>query len=80
MKTGDLDRDHRTQRTASNVYPQAVSDSDQEGRLQGDVEPESERTKAQELKDLKLLGKWEEGVPAVEYSDKEVEYDFLQVV
>jgi membrane-bound lytic murein transglycosylase D len=58
------------------VYPQAVSDAEQEGRLQDDVEPEPEKTKAQELKDLELLGKWEQGVPAVEYSDEKVEYDF----
>ena len=75
VKTGDLDQGHRTQGTAS-LYPLAVSDAEQEGPLLGDVEPESEVTKAQELKDLKLLGKWEQGVPAVEYSDEEVEYDF----
>ena len=33
-------------------------------------------TKAEELKDLELLGKWEQGIPSVEYSDEEVEYDF----
>ena len=83
MKTGDLDRDHRAQNVTSGpsgegslVFPQPVGDVEQEGRLQGDVEPEPEKTKAQELKDLKLLGKWEQGVPAVEYSDEEVEYDF----
>ena len=71
LKTGDLDRGHNTQGTVSVVY-----DGEQEGRLVGDVEPEPEKTKAQELKDLQLLGKWEQGVPAVEYSDQEVEYDF----
>ena len=88
LKTGDLDRDHRAQNGDSGsrggdslwgqsaVHPQAVGDAEQEERLQGDVEPEPEKTKAQELKDLKLLGKWEQGVPAVEYSAEEVEYDF----
>ena len=71
LKTGDLERVHNTQGTVSGVY-----DGEQEGRLVGDVEPEPEKTKAQELKDLQLLGKWEQGVPAVEYSDLEVEYDF----
>lgn len=88
LKTGGLDSDHRAQRTASTaeqkgflwgqpgLYPPAPSDVEQEGRLQDDVEPEPEKTKAQELEDLKLLGKWEQGVPAVEYSDEEVVYDF----
>jgi membrane-bound lytic murein transglycosylase D len=88
VKTGDLDRDHRAQSDDSGsrggnslwgqsaVHPQAVANVEQEGRLQGDVEPEPEKTKAQELKDLKLLGKWEQGVPAAEYSVEEVEYDF----
>ena len=49
---------------------------EQGGRLLGDVEPEPEETKAQELKDLKLLGKWEQGVPAVKYSDEVADYDF----
>jgi membrane-bound lytic murein transglycosylase D len=88
VKTGDLDREHRTQESASaennkdfiwglsNNYPPIESSTEQEEMLQGDIEPEPEQTKAQELKDLKLLGKWEEGVPAVEYSDEEVTYDF----
>ena len=88
LRTGELDRDHRTQQVPSSsgdrstlweqtaVHPHTVSDVEQEERLQGDVEPEPEKTKAQELKDLELLGKWEQGVPAVEYSDQKVEYDF----
>jgi len=51
-------------------------DADQEGRLQGDVEPEPEQTKEQELLDLQRLGKWEQGEPAQVYSEDEVEYDF----
>ena len=88
VRTGDLDRDHRTQQAASGsgdrdplweqtpAYPQAFNDAEPEGKLQGDVEPEPEKTKAQELKDLERLGKWELGVPAVEYSDEKVKYDF----
>ena len=88
VKTGDLDREHRSPvRVAvehdkdfiwglSGNYPPAESSADQEERLQGDVEPEPEQTKDQELQDLKLLGKWEQGVPAVAYSDDEVTYDF----
>jgi membrane-bound lytic murein transglycosylase D len=88
IKTGELDRENRSQRSAavaqkenviwglSNNYPPTESTPEQEERLQGDVEPEPEQTKEQELQDLKLLGKWEQGVPAVEYSDEEVVYDF----
>jgi len=47
-----------------------------EEKLQGDVEPEPEQTKAQELQELKLLGEWEKGVPAADYMDEEVTYDF----
>jgi membrane-bound lytic murein transglycosylase D len=89
LKTGGLDRDnYPSERVSSGsndieylwgqpaVHPRAVSDGEQEGRLLGDVEPEPEKTKAQELKDLERLGKWEQGVPAVEYSDEKVKYDF----
>ena len=85
IKTGGLDKDHPGQKTASNSrdrstlweqFPQSSSNVEQGGRLLGDVEPEPERTKAQELKDLKLLGKWEQGVPAVKYSDEVADYDF----
>jgi len=88
VRTGDLDRDLNTQRAASGsggmnpewgkltVQPQTASNKEPEGPLFGDVEPEHEKTKAQELKDLERLGKWEQGVPAVEYSDEKVVYDF----
>ena len=88
VNTGDLDREHRSQTSVaveqdrdfiwglSGNFPPAESSADQEERLQGDVEPEPEQTKDQELQDLKLLGKWEQGVPAVVYSDEEVTYDF----
>ncbi len=88
VKTGVIDREQRTHRTASEVnnkdfiwglssnYPSPDNSADHEGRLQGDIEPEPEQTKDQELQDLKLLGKWEQGVPAVDYSDDEVTYDF----
>jgi membrane-bound lytic murein transglycosylase D len=89
VRTGDLDRGHHPPQTASSspedmnplwgqsaMLPQAVSETEQEDRLQGDVEPEPEKTKDQELKDLKRLGEWEQGVPAVEYADDEVLYDF----
>ncbi|MDX1776806.1 MAG: LysM peptidoglycan-binding domain-containing protein [Desulfobulbales bacterium] len=56
--------------------PPEVTVPELEEKLQGDVEPEPEQTIVQELQDLELLGKWEEGVPAVEYSDEEVVYDF----
>ena len=88
VKTGDIDRDHRSQRRAS-VYqdknpiwglsgdnPPAVSSAEEEGKLQGDVEPEPEQTIDQELQDLKLLGRWELGVPALTYSDDVADYDF----
>jgi membrane-bound lytic murein transglycosylase D len=85
IKTGGLDKDHPGQKTASSSrdrstlweqFPQSTSNVEQGGRLLGDVEPEPEKTKAQELKDLKLLGKWEQGVPAVKYSDEVADYDF----
>ncbi len=85
--TGDPGREHRSQKSASAEHDKnfiwgmsgkssTESSPEQEERLQGDVEPEPEQTKAQELQDLKLLGKWEQGVPAVEYSDEEEIYDF----
>jgi membrane-bound lytic murein transglycosylase D len=85
IKTGGLDKDHPGQKTASSSgdrntlweqFPQSANNVEQGGRLLGDVDPEPEETKAQELKELKLLGKWEQGVPAAKYSDNEVEYDF----
>jgi len=85
IKTGGLDKDHPGQKTASSSrdrstlweqFPQTTGNVEQGGRLPGDVEPEPEKTKAQELKDLKLLGKWEQGVPAVKYSDEVADYDF----
>ena len=63
-------------RELSGSYSETVSSTDQEERLQDDVEPEPEQTKDQELQELKLLGEWEKGVPAVEYMDEEVTYDF----
>ena len=88
VKTGDLDREHRAPQIVAvednrdfiwglpGNSPPAEVIIEQEERLQGDVEPEPEQTKEQELQDLKLLGKWEQGVPAVVYSDDEVTYDF----
>jgi membrane-bound lytic murein transglycosylase D len=86
IKTGGLDKDHPGQKTASSSrdrstlweqFPQqTTSNVEQGGQLLGDVEAEPEKTKAQELKDLKLLGKWEQGVPAVKYSEEEADYDF----
>ena len=88
VKTGDLDRDHRSQRKASvkkvmnpiwglaDGNPPPVSGTEEEGRLLGDVEPEPEQTIDQELEDLKLLGKWEQGIPAVTHSEDSVDYDF----
>jgi membrane-bound lytic murein transglycosylase D len=86
LKTGDLDRSHRQQSVSkgssheSPVWRQAVLepvvDVVEEERLQDDVEPEPEKTKAQELKDLEKLGKWEKGVPAVEDVAEVVKYDF----
>jgi membrane-bound lytic murein transglycosylase D len=88
VKTGDLDREHRRSGNAaverspdfpwglSENYPDAGSSEEQGERLLGDVEPEPEQTKDQELQDLKRLGKWEKGVPSVPYSDDLVEYDF----
>jgi len=87
IKTGELDRDHRAKAGGSqnpdrnfiwglsNNNPAHII-ADQEERQQGDVEPEPEQTKDQELQDLKLLGKWEQGVPATDYSDDEVTFDF----
>jgi membrane-bound lytic murein transglycosylase D len=87
-KTGDLGRGHSSPQSVSVkkspdvvweppvIYPPLVSSIEQEERLQGDVEPEPEQTKDQELQELKLLGEWEEGVPPVEYLDEEVTYDF----
>ena len=60
----------------SGNYPPGMSSEEEEGRLQGDVEPEPEQTIDQELQDLKLLGTWEQGVPAEAYADDVVEYDF----
>jgi membrane-bound lytic murein transglycosylase D len=85
--TGDLGGDHypdpapgtsdlEYQWRQTGAYPQTVIHEEQEEQLQDDVEPEPEKTKAQELHDLERLGKWEEGVLAVEYSDEKVEYDF----
>ncbi len=73
----ELDRDS-TRRSSDNYidYIDPGSSEEHEGRLQGDIEPEPEQTKNQELQDLKRLGKWEEGIPAVPYADNVVEYDF----
>ena len=88
VKTVDLDLEHRSEKIPSVIetqetpwglssnYPASVSSEDAEERLQGDVEPEPEQTIDQELQDLELLGKWEEGVPEVIYADAVVEYDF----
>ena len=87
VKTGNLDQDHSSHRSANengdktyiwglSSFPPVESDVEQGGKLQGDIDPEPEQIKGQELQDLKLLGKWEQGVPAVEYSDEEVQYDF----
>jgi membrane-bound lytic murein transglycosylase D len=53
-----------------------MSSVEEEERLQGDVEPEPEQTIDQELEDLKLLGEWEQGVPAATDTGEVVEYDF----
>ena len=87
QQTGDLDRDHRSTNTADQVavhesmdeyssLPEPSIDEYLEGRLQGDVEPEPEQTKEQELEDLQRLGTWEEGEPAEESIIDEVQYDF----
>ena len=88
VKTVDLDREHRAPENAavaqsndsiwelSGSYPPPVNSTEEEERLQGDIEPEPEQTKDQELQDLQRLGKWEPGVPAVTYADDVVEYDF----
>jgi peptidoglycan lytic transglycosylase D len=54
--------------------------AEQEEKLQDDVEPEPEETKAQELQDLKMLGEWEKGVPAEEYMAEKMTYDFPVMV
>ncbi|MBW2506858.1 MAG: LysM peptidoglycan-binding domain-containing protein [Deltaproteobacteria bacterium] len=86
--TEHLSREHSSRRTVSieksrdfdpvlsGTYPPEENSTEQEERLQDDVEPEPERTKDQELQELKLLGEWEKGVPAVEVMDEEVTYDF----
>lgn len=88
VKTGDLDREHHAQRIVaveqspdfnwgpSGDYSPLLSSTEEEGRLQGDVEPEPEQTKDQELQELELLGEWEQGIPADTYSDDVVEYAF----
>jgi membrane-bound lytic murein transglycosylase D len=88
VKTGGLDREHHPQIIVSveqptdfnwgptGNYPPALSSAEEEGMLQGDVEPEPEQTKDQELQDLQFLGKWEQGVPAITDTDDVVEYDF----
>jgi membrane-bound lytic murein transglycosylase D len=83
VKTGDLDREHRSVKQSRNTlwglsdgYSPDGSSTGGEGRLQDDVEPEPEQTIDQELQDLKLLGRWEQGVPAVAYPDDLVDYDF----
>ncbi|MBE9520749.1 MAG: LysM peptidoglycan-binding domain-containing protein [Proteobacteria bacterium] len=87
QQTGDLDRDHRSKNTAYRVpsheswdkyssLPEPSIDGYLEGRLQGDVEPEPEQTKEQELQDLQRLGTWEQGEPAEESIVDEVQYDF----
>ncbi|MBW2466442.1 MAG: LysM peptidoglycan-binding domain-containing protein [Deltaproteobacteria bacterium] len=88
QRTGNIYREHRDLRTfpASGddgyirenaaVYPPRVNETEPGGRLLGDVEPEPEETKAEELKELELLGKWEQGKPAAEHTDEAVKYDF----
>jgi membrane-bound lytic murein transglycosylase D len=88
VKTGDINREYQApiidsveQNTDFNwgpnsYYPPELSSADEEGRLFGDVEPEPEQTKDQELQDLELLGDWDQGVPAVIPSDDVVENDF----
>jgi membrane-bound lytic murein transglycosylase D len=85
QQTGDLDRDHRSENTAyrvpsheswDNSFPEPSIDGYLDGRLLGDVEPEPEQTKEQELADLQRLGTWEEGEPAERSIVDEVQYDF----
>jgi len=89
VKTADISREYHEpvidpvveQNTDFNwgpnfYYPPELSSADEEGRLFGDVEPEPEQTKDQELQDLELLGDWDQGVPAVIPSDDVVENDF----
>jgi len=88
LKTADLDRVHRARDVSSGTghknsvlsQPQTslvpVVDVDEDERQQDDVAPEPEVTQAQEVKDLEKLGKWEEGVPAVEDTAEVVKYDF----
>lgn len=88
IRTGDLDSEHRPPDIASVDHSRdysweppdaglpAVSIVEVEEKLQGDVEPEPEQTKDQELQDLRHLGKWEQGVPAAESPAEKVLYDF----
>lgn len=88
LKTGDIYREHGTRnvnkfpgeeiyvREQASVYPFQNDEPELEGRLLGDVEPEPEKSKAQELKDLERLGTWEQGVPAAEKPEEAVKYDF----
>lgn len=64
------------QPAAPAAFPLPVNIAEEEEKLSGDVEPEPAQTIDQELEDLKRLGKWEEGVPAVAATDDVVEYDF----
>jgi membrane-bound lytic murein transglycosylase D len=89
LKTGNIEREKPSSRTLSDTGYESqdwgLSDiyatlpefeADQEGRLQGDVEPEPEQTIDQELLDLQRLGNWDQGIPAPRYSGDDVEYDF----
>jgi membrane-bound lytic murein transglycosylase D len=87
QQSGDLDRAHRSENASSQAaggtawnndrpYPDPIIDGYLDVRLQDDVEPEPEQTKAQELKDLQKLGSWEEGEPTRESIVDEVQYDF----
>ena len=83
QQTGDLDRGSKStadrvssHETWNSSLPEPSIDGYLEGRLQGDVEPEPEQTKEQELQDLQRLGTWEQGVPAEESIVVEVQYDF----
>lgn len=87
QQTGDLDKDQRSQGTVYRVpsheswdknasFPEPSIDDYLDGRLSGDVEPEPEQTKEQELADLQRLGPWEEGEPAEESVIDEVQFDF----
>ena len=83
QQTGDLDRGSKStadrvssHETWNSSLPEPSIDGYLEGRLQGDVEPEPEQTKEQELQDLQRLGTWEQGEPAEESIVVEVQYDF----